>query len=116
MATGDAETSAEAQARVEATVNAFDAMSEAEAQAWLDAGDHSAVAGIPLTDEARSLIDEYAALVEVQGFSFGDPQYLPPGGISPGLEEVLAKVQDKSSPTLFLKCCTGKHFPSAKIT
>jgi type VI secretion system secreted protein Hcp len=29
---------------------------------------------------------------------------------------VLTKVTDKASPTLFQACCTGKHFPKAKVT
>ena len=51
---------------------------------------------------------------EVEGFSFD--LGAPPVNTTFGLSLAVSKLQDKSSPQLFLHCCTGKHFPQATIT
>jgi len=98
MTSGDADT---------ALVQTFEGMSDTEAQAWIDAGDFSAVAGLPLPDDVSK---QFAAILsgdEVQGFQTGfgaGASSLPVADLGPSLASI------------FKQCASGKHFTEGKIT
>lgn len=75
--------------------------------------------GIP----GESMDDKHKGEIQVASTSFGVSNS-GSGGSNTGSGSGKAAVQDihftkqvdKSSPNLFINCCTGKHFPTAKIT
>lgn len=61
--------------------------------------------------------------IEIQSFSFGahNPTSIGSGGGAGSGKAQLSsfnvtKLTDSASPALFQACCSGKHFPNAKIT
>jgi len=61
--------------------------------------------------------------IEIMSFSWGasNPTSAAHGtGMSTGKVSLsdfsIMKTTDKASPTLFLNCCSGKHFPTANVT
>ncbi len=100
---------------IQAAADAFEAMSDDEASAWLAAGDYTAVNGIALPERAVQVFTDLASGEEVAGFA------LDPGSLGFGLElggPQLSFVHnvDKASPSLFQHCCTGQHLKEAVIT
>jgi hypothetical protein len=96
---------------IQAAAQAFGSMTDDEATAWIDAGDYTSVAGIPLPEVATSKFAQLAAGDEVEGFSF-DLNLFSPQQIQ--LPE--ANVAGKASPNLFKSCCKGAHLKEAVLT
>ncbi len=73
--------------------------------------------------EGESTREGFEKQIEIDSFSFGaqNPTSIGSGGgAGSGKAQlsrfVISKKTDAASPALFQACCTGKHFPGAKIT
>jgi type VI secretion system secreted protein Hcp len=73
--------------------------------------------------EGESTRKGFEKMIQIDSFSFGahNPTSIGSGG-GGGAGKVslsnfnITKVSDAASPGLFQACCTGKHFPKAKVT
>jgi type VI secretion system secreted protein Hcp len=73
--------------------------------------------------DGESLDDKHKGEIQISSFSLGVSNS-GTGGANTGSGAGKANVQDmsftkqvdKSSPNLFIHCCSGKHFPTAQIT
>jgi hypothetical protein len=101
MATGD---------QTQAAADAFQSMTDDEATAWLAAGDHTTVAGIPLPEAATAKFAQLASGAEVEGFGLGLNPLAPQQVQMPE-----SHVVDKASP-LFMHCCTGEHLKKVVLS
>ncbi|MGD8320710.1 MAG: type VI secretion system tube protein Hcp [Gemmatimonadota bacterium] len=73
--------------------------------------------------EGESTRKGFEGKIELQSFSMGatNPTTIGAGGGGGAGKVSLSafsfqKWSDKASPTMFQACCTGKHFPKAKVT
>ena len=74
--------------------------------------------------KGESLDDKHKGEIEILSWSFGssNPTTVGPGSEGSGAGRVsissfnAMKKVDKSSPDLFMKCCTGTHYASAVVT
>ena len=73
--------------------------------------------------DGESVDDKHKGEIHVSSFSFGvtntgtGGSNLGSGGGKANVQDIhFTKQTDKSSPNLFLACCSGKHFPNATIT
>ncbi len=96
--------------QIQAAADAFQSMTDDEATAWLAAGDHTTVAGIPLPEAATAKFAELASGAEVEGFGL-DLNPLSPQAVQ--MPE--ANVADKASP-LLKNCCTGAHLKKVVLS
>jgi hypothetical protein len=96
--------------QIQAAADAYQSMTDDEATAWLAAGDHTTVAGIPLPEAATARFDELASGAEVEGFGLDLNPFAPQPVQMPE-----APVADKASP-LFKNCCTGAHFKKVVLS
>lgn len=73
--------------------------------------------------DGESLDDKHKGSIELESFSWGATQKVAGGGgggAGAGKVSIqdfhFLKKLDKSSPKLFLACCTGTHFPKVTLT
>jgi hypothetical protein len=102
MATGD---------QIQAAADAFQSMTDDEATAWLAAGDHTTVAGIPLPEAATAKFDELASGAEVEGFGLDLNPFAPQQVQMPEID-----VAGKASQSLLKHCCTGEHLKKIALS
>ena len=76
------------------------------------------IPGIP----GGSLDDHFKGAFDLLDWSFGATTSIGPTNTGGGVAKVrpqslvFVKRVDQASPTLFRSCCTGKHFPSVRLT
>lgn len=73
--------------------------------------------------EGEATRDGFEKMIEIESFTFGahNPTSIGSGGGAGSGKAQLSsfnvtKYTDSASPALFQACCSGKHFPNAKIT